>query len=234
MDSGTCHWCKEHRRRSRFGREWGREVQAKVLWDVHGEINRQIYTPLDFRREVWARDRNVGVIGIQRVAEAMQSHSWFQCILPCLPIKPPNWLPESIRNKHCNARVDTAAWILWLKKRRADFEGKSWREILRMSEITASLELVCSLSKWGIALISCGNSDRSVTKSGFKNLQANPTSNGFLILLGQLSLLSYPTCSWHIHDQTVQANSSISLSKIIIRNTCCCWKKVYNTFPKQI
>lgn len=52
-------------------------------------------------------------------------------------------------------------------------------------------------------------------------------------VLGQFFPLSY-TCSWHIYVQCRQANSSISLSKTVIRNTCCCCRKNYSTFLKQI
>lgn len=119
----------------------------------------------------------------------------------------------------------------WWKKRRTEFGGGSQRlwecqKWWYLYSWYAACQSEEQLSFHMGSLIDHLQKENS--RLGRQILHETPSS-----VFGQLSLFSYPTCSWHVYAQSVNANSSISLSTIIIRNTYYCWEKSIIQSPNK-
>lgn len=155
------------------------------------------------------------------LAEALLAISSRVHHTPCFPhhasqlCLPPN--SPRFKHRHCQAfRKEGSLW------------GKSQREILSHQ-----------MKLWHLWIWQCGkclsfNARRLIGQLKIENSRLH-TQIVYQIasrVLGQFFPLSY-TCSWHIYVQCRQANSSISLSKVIIRNTCCCSRKTLAHSPNK-
>lgn len=90
----------DHRRKKGTWKRMSK--RSPVLSPVgHSAINRQIYTLLEVGREVWAKDRDSGVVEMMMVAEGLQSHPGPSTFPTPLLLMPPGcaWPPKSMKDR---------------------------------------------------------------------------------------------------------------------------------------